>query len=155
MTQPEHSEVISTMNMLVDRKLAILNFLLQQGLEQQQLIQDGDASRLLSVLAKKQSRIEELVDVQDAITELQKSNPASTPHWRSSQQQTECQQRIQECNAIGQQVLQLEATCAQLALQAREAMAEQMQEFSTFSSSSSRTSSLQDQTHLAQFDESS
>lgn len=155
MNQPEAHDAATKICLLVDRKLAILNFLLQQGLQQQQLVQEGDASQLLSLLAKKQSQIQALVDVQDAISELQEANPDSTLRWRSSQQQAECQQAIERCNSLGQQVLQLEATCEQMAQQARDAMAEQMQEFSNFRSSSSRSSSLQDHTHLAQFDESS
>ncbi|MEZ6088272.1 MAG: hypothetical protein R3C05_09660 [Pirellulaceae bacterium] len=140
---------------LVDRKLAILNSLLQHGIQQQRLIQAGDADQLMSLLARKQSHLQELVDVQETLGVLLERHDEATLRWRSPQQRAECKQRIDHCNALGHEVLQLEGDCVQMAQRKRDAIAAQVQEFSSFRSSSSRTSSLNDQTHLAQFDESS
>ncbi|QDV67040.1 FlgN protein [Rosistilla carotiformis] len=152
MTLHPHADAASRLSQLVDEKFHLLVALLEKGEQQRQMIETGDATALLHLLAEKQTLISDLQRLQDAISTIQLAGELV---WPSPELRGRCQAAAQQCNALGQQVLEMEAVCERQATTQRDAMAKQIQEFSNFNSRSSNSYSLDDETHLAEFDESS
>ncbi|WP_417733968.1 hypothetical protein [Rosistilla oblonga] len=152
MTSHSPAEAALRLSQLVDDKFRLLGVLIEKGKQQQQQITAGDATALLQLLAEKQTLIEELQRLQDEIAALQSRGDLA---WASPEARARCQSVAAQCNALGQLVLELEATCERHATTQRDAMAKQIYDFSNFNSRSSDSYSLDDETRLAEFDESS
>ncbi|QDS86749.1 FlgN protein [Rosistilla ulvae] len=152
MTSPSSADASARLSQLVDDKFRLLSLLLEKGEQQRQLIESGDATALLHLLGEKQTLISDLQRLQDGIAQIQSGGELS---WASPAARQRCQTTAQQCNALGQQVLEIEALCERNASTQRNAVAKQIQEFSNFNSRSSDSYSLDDETRLAEFDESS
>lgn len=155
MTSQPNTDTAVRLSHFVDEKFRLLQSLLEKGELQLRLIESGDASGLLHLLAEKQTLINALTDAQDAIAAIQSSSEGQAMVWASPAARARCQAIAAECNAMGQQVLEIEAMCEKNATTQRDALSQQIHDFSNFNSRSSDSYAQDDETHLAEFDESS
>lgn len=139
----------------IQAKLRMLEALLDKGKQQLQLIQSGDTTKLLELLAEKSTLIRELAAIQETISRLQQPDVQSMISWPDPAQRAAAQAAAKQCNLLGQQVLELEATCEHAARERRDSMAQQIEEFSVFESRKSESLDPNDGNPLASFDESS
>ena len=149
---------VSQMNLeqTINAKLSILKELEQQGELQKQLVSQGSGTQLLQLLAGKQPIIDRLSTIEHRLGGLQaKRSNASDSAGENTPEKSRCKQLAQQCNIVGQRVLELEQECEVEAKRWRDSLANSMQEFSQFASSSAAKDDSFDETHLAQFDESS
>ena len=92
---------------LVMSKQQVLEILVQMSRQQLALIDAGDMTTLLKLLAGKQTVITHLHHIERELTPFRDDDPEQRV-WMSSDHRTACQARAQQCNALLAEAMELE-----------------------------------------------
>jgi hypothetical protein len=111
---------------LVRKKLEVLTHLREAGRRQIEIVSSGDIGSLLNLLAAKQQLIAALQAVEKELTPYYAEN-ADARTWSSPQERASCAQRVTECNALLEEIVQLEKLGADRITERRDEVAEQLQ----------------------------
>lgn len=104
---------------LIAARRQVLTVLAELARRQLQLIDQGQISSLLSLLATKQAVLRQLETLHRELAPFHAEDPDAR-QWRSPQARAECQRLAAECQALHAQVLELERQ-AEAALSTRQA----------------------------------
>ena len=110
---------------LVRHKHDVLVQLRELGRRQTDLVASGDVSSLLTLLAAKQKLINALQAIERELTPYYGEDPEHRV-WPSAQVRLDCAERISECNAILEEIVQLEKLSAENMTARRNEVAEQL-----------------------------
>ena len=92
---------------LVDCKLQILELLSRLARQQLEMIGAGDMTPLLKLLAAKQSVMDQLQKVERQLDPFREQDPDARV-WPSAAEREFCQHKVERCNALVAEMLQLE-----------------------------------------------
>jgi flagellar biosynthesis/type III secretory pathway chaperone len=92
---------------LIDGKQSVLVQLRELARQQLDLVDKGDMSRLLSLLAAKQALLNELTAVERDLDPFRDDDPAAR-EWRSSDARQRCRQTAEQCNLLLKEIVLLE-----------------------------------------------
>ncbi len=111
---------------LIGKKLAVLQQLRDLSRRQTDLITDGNTSRLLSVLAAKQTLLAELQKIQKRLNPFRNQDP-ETRHWRSREDRLQCRQLSERCETLLGEIMLVERQSESELLQRRNAAVARLQ----------------------------
>jgi len=112
---------------LIRRKYQVLMQLREMGRRQAVLVTEGDIAPLLSLLAAKQELIATLQTVERTLTPYYAEVPDERV-WNSPQDRADCAQLVSECNALLEEIVQLEKAGAEKMTVRRNEVAQQLQQ---------------------------
>jgi hypothetical protein len=112
---------------LVRDKHRVLVELREMGRRQSDLVEVGDIASLLSLLAAKQQQIGLLQALENQLTPYYAEHPDRRV-WTSPQARAECARQAAECNALLEQIVELEKVGAEKMALRRDAVAEQLRQ---------------------------
>ena len=112
---------------LVRKKHQVLMQLREIGRRQTDLVACGDMPSLLNLLAAKQQFIAKLQSVEHELTPYYAEDPEQRV-WSSPQDRADCAQRVNECNALLEEIVRLEKVGADQIAARRNDVAEQLQQ---------------------------
>ena len=112
---------------LIRRKHQVLMQLRDMGRRQAVLVTGGDIAPLLSLLAAKQELIAMLQTVERSLAPYYAESPEQR-HWNSPQDRADCARLADECNALLEEIVQLEKDGAEKMAVRRNEVAEQLQQ---------------------------
>lgn len=92
---------------LMNRKQDVLEQLRHLSRRQMEFVGDGDISRLLNLLAAKQTLLERLQSLERELDPFRKQEPQAR-RWRSPQDRLRCQQVSQRCEALLSEIMLIE-----------------------------------------------
>ncbi len=92
---------------LIGKKLAVLEQLRDLSRRQSDLISDGDIQRLLSVLAAKQTLLNEVHKTQKRLEPFRKQDP-ETRRWRSPADRERCRQLAERSETLLGEIMLME-----------------------------------------------
>lgn len=103
------SDALSTTRLagLITAKQQVLEILVQLGRKQVAMITSGDVSSLMKLLAGKQSVMNHLQMIEQAMVPFRGQEPEQRV-WESPAHRTACQARAEQCNALLTEAMQLE-----------------------------------------------
>ncbi len=108
-------------------KVQTLEQLCELSRQQAIITQSGDATILLSFLARKQPLMERLQEVQDWLAEYQEDDPESRV-WRSSELRSACRSASERCQHLLAEIVLLEKQSLDEMSERRDALAAQLQD---------------------------
>jgi hypothetical protein len=112
---------------LIGKKRQVLSQLRDVGHRQTDLINHGDTGSLLKLLAAKQLLISTLQSVERELTPYYAEDP-DRRRWASPQDRANCAQQAAECNALLEEIVQLEKHGAEMMTERRNEVAEQLEQ---------------------------
>lgn len=112
---------------LISRKHQVLERLRAVGGEQIELVENGEVSALLKLLAAKQSLILNLQAVEGELAPYRDENPEQR-QWATPAARARCAQQAQECNELLNEVVYLEKQSEDKMLARRDQVAIQLQQ---------------------------
>ena len=112
---------------LIRKKHQILMQLREIGRRQTDLVAGGEIAALLKLLAGKQTLIAGLQDLEGKLKPYYAQNP-DTRVWRSPADRARCAQLAEECNALLEEVVNLEKVGAERMNARKSEVAEQLQQ---------------------------
>jgi hypothetical protein len=112
---------------LVRKKHQVLTQLREVGQRQMELVTGGDITSLLNLLATKQQFIAILQTVEHELTPYYSENAAQRT-WSSPAERADCANRVIECNALLEEIVQLEKLGTEKITVRRNEVAEQLQQ---------------------------
>ena len=92
---------------LVDCKLQILQVLHRLAQQQQEIIAGGDMTNLLKLLGAKQTVMDQLAKLERQLDPFRGQDPDARA-WRSPADRERCQQTVQSCNQMLDEIMRLE-----------------------------------------------
>ena len=110
---------------LIRQKHQVLLQLREIGGRQTDLVAAGDVASLLKLLAAKQELITALQSLERELTPYYAEDP-DRRLWRSPQDRLDCAKRVTECNALLEEIVQLEKAGADKMTARRNAVADQL-----------------------------
>jgi flagellar biosynthesis/type III secretory pathway chaperone len=96
---------------LIGRKRDVLLQLADVGQRQRRIVEDGDTTTLLQLLAAKQKLISALQDLEREMAPYHVEDPDSRI-WPSNEDRARCAEQAAECNQLLEQVVALEKQSA-------------------------------------------
>jgi flagellar biosynthesis/type III secretory pathway chaperone len=112
---------------LIGKKRQVLSQLRDVGQKQTDLIIHGDTGSLLKLLAAKQQLISALQRVERELTPYYAEDPDDRS-WASPEDRAKCAKQAAECNALLEEIVQLEKHGADMMAARRNEAAEQLQQ---------------------------
>ena len=112
---------------LIDQKRHVLAQLRDVAERQTDLISHGDTGSLLKLLAAKQQWISTLQRLERELTPFYADDPEQRA-WRSPQDRARCAEQAAECNALLEEIVQLEKQGAEMMTTRRNEVAQQLQQ---------------------------
>lgn len=110
----------------IARKAQLLDMLRRLGEAQLSLVGDGDMSRLLQVLASKESLLTQLQHVERELDPFRSEDP-DRRHWDSADLRQACRQDADRCASLLNEIVQLEKQAEAEMTRRRDATAAQLQ----------------------------
>ncbi len=92
---------------LIHGKLSVLTQLRELARQQLDLVDKGDMSRLLSLLAAKQALLNELGRVERDLDPFRDEDPVAR-EWKSADERQRCRQTAEQCNLLLKEIVLLE-----------------------------------------------
>lgn len=117
----------SELRKCLERQLEILSALLLLAQQQADCLGADDVEVLLSMLARKQPLLAELLELQEKLRPYREQDPEQRV-WTSTAQREHCQQLVANCTQVHQEILRLEASTLTVLEQHRNAIAAQLQD---------------------------
>jgi hypothetical protein len=111
---------------LIDQKQHVLTQLWQLARGQSDVVQTGDVSRLMSLLALKQRALHQLQDLERQLQPFREQDPESRT-WRSPQHREQTRVASAHCESLLQQIMSTEQACVANLTLRRDAAASQLQ----------------------------
>ena len=111
---------------LVQRKLTILTLLARLGNQQLALIDGGDMTLLLKLLAAKQTLLSQLQELERRLDVFRDDDPEARI-WASADARAECQRQATECNLRLNEVVELEKQAERQMILRRDSAAARLQ----------------------------
>ncbi len=108
-------------------KVETLEQLCELARQQASITQTGDATILLSFLARKQPLMDRLQDLQDCLAEYQLDDPEARV-WRSDSHRSACRAASDRCQNLLSEIVLLEKQSLDEMSERRDAMAAQLQD---------------------------
>jgi hypothetical protein len=112
---------------LIDQKREALIQLRGVGEQQSDMISQGDTTSLLKLLAVKQQWISMLQRLERELAPFYTEDPERRA-WRSPQDRARCAQQAAECNALLDEIVQLEKHGAEVMTTRRNEVAQQLEQ---------------------------
>ena len=112
---------------LIGRKRQVLSQLRDVGERQTNLINYGDTGALLTLLAAKQQLISTVRNLERELTPYYAEDPDSRT-WASLHDRAQCAQQAAECNALLEEIVNLEKHGAEMMTNRRNEVAQQLQQ---------------------------
>jgi len=112
---------------LIARKHEVLVQLRAAGVRQTDLVGGGDISALLKLLAAKQQLITRLQELEKALKPYYAGDPDQRT-WRSPEERAQCANQANECNALLEEIVQLERLGAEKMNERKNEVAHQLQQ---------------------------
>jgi hypothetical protein len=112
---------------LIDQKREVLVQLRGVGEQQSELISQGDTTSLLKLLAVKQQWISLLQRLERELSPFYAEDPERRA-WRTPQDRARCAQHAAECNALLDEIVQLEKHGAEVMTTRRNEVAQQLEQ---------------------------
>jgi flagellar biosynthesis/type III secretory pathway chaperone len=112
---------------LIGKKRQVLRQLRVVGERQTDLINHGDTGSLLKLLAAKQQLISTLQSLERELTPYYAEDP-DRRIWASPQDRAKCAEEAAECNALLEEIVQLEKDGAEKMTTRRNEVAEQLEQ---------------------------
>jgi hypothetical protein len=112
---------------LLERQLEILSALLMLAQQQVDYLGADNVELLLSMLARKQPLINELLELQANLQPFREQDPEQR-EWVSEHKRAHCQQLVAQCTQMHQELLRLEAMMLSELELHRNAVAAQLQD---------------------------
>jgi flagellar biosynthesis/type III secretory pathway chaperone len=112
---------------LIDHKCKVLLQLRGVGQQQSDLISRGDTTSLLQLLAVKQQWISTLQRLERELAPFYAEDPERRS-WRSPQDRAHCAQQAAQCNALLDEIVQLEKHGAEVMAKRRNEVAQQLEQ---------------------------
>jgi hypothetical protein len=111
---------------LIGAKRECLLRLRDLGRRQQAMIDDGDMTALLDLLAAKQKPITQIQRLERALDPYRRQDPEQRV-WRSPESRARCAETLAQCETLLAEVLNQEKYCEQALLRRRDEAARQLQ----------------------------
>ncbi|MGC3965794.1 MAG: hypothetical protein QM775_00015 [Pirellulales bacterium] len=115
---------------LMHVKHECLTLLRVLGLRQRELIDAGEMTRLLELLAEKQRTIHTLQQTEQALDPFRQEDPAGRA-WPSEAQRLHCAGLVSRCDALLAEVLECERLCEEMLRGRRDETARQLSDVQT------------------------
>jgi hypothetical protein len=112
---------------LITMKHDVLVQLRSIGVRQTGLVDDGDISSLLKLLASKQQLIGRLQQLERELKPYYATDPEQRV-WRSPEERARCANQANECNAILEDVVRMEKLGAERMMERKNEVAQQLQQ---------------------------
>ncbi len=110
----------------------LLEQMRQLARRQSVLIQEGDMTRLMSLLSSKQKLMNQLQEIERRLDPFRSQDPDSR-QWRSPHERTRCRQQAERCEALLSEIMLEEKQCEAQLQQRRDQTATQLQGLNTAS----------------------
>jgi len=123
-TMTQSTEALAT---LITMKHEVLVQLRSIGVRQTGLVDGGDISSLLKLLASKQQLIGRLQQLERELKPYYASDPEQRV-WRSPEARSHCASQANECNAILEDVVRMEKAGAERMTERKNEVAQQLQQ---------------------------
>ena len=111
---------------LVQRKLTVLTLLARLGKQQLAVIEGGDMSLLMKLLAAKQTLLVQLQELERRLNPFRSDDPDARV-WVSADARAECQRQAGECNLRLTEVMELEKQAERQMVLRRDGVAARLQ----------------------------
>lgn len=115
---------------LIHRKHEVLAQLRDLGQRQQEVVQQGETSTLLKLLATKQTMIVALQNVEQELAPFHAEDPEQRV-WPSREARSQCARQAAECNRLLQEIVELERYCGERMTLRRNEVAAQLRHVNT------------------------
>ena len=112
---------------LIAKKHEVLVQLRAVGVRQTDLVAGGEISALLKLLSAKQQLIGRLQELERALKPYYAGDPEKRA-WRSPEERAQCAAQANECNALLEEVVQLEKMGAEKMNERKNEVAQQLQQ---------------------------
>jgi len=111
---------------LVRARYACLVQLRNLGLRQMELIDEGDVTGLLDLLAVKQKPLSDIQRIEKALDPYRAQDPERRP-WPTAADRAACGRLVEECDKLLREIVVQEKHCEEAMVQKRDATAIQLQ----------------------------
>ena len=112
---------------LIERQFELMHALLLLAQQQSECLGTDDVEVLLSILARKQPLLEELLALQLDLKPFREQDPEQRI-WSSLSSREHCQEKLLKCSQMYQQIVQIESTALSTLELHRNAIAAQLQD---------------------------
>lgn len=120
---------------LIEQKLRVLTQLRDVGMQQIELVESGDTTNLLKLLAAKQHLIGALQAAEGELAPFRDEDPEGR-QWPTAEARTRCAAQAEECNHLLSQVVQLEKQSEDQMIARRDQVASQLHQVNSASRAS-------------------
>ncbi|MBC8354129.1 MAG: hypothetical protein H8E66_19225 [Planctomycetes bacterium] len=111
---------------LIDKKYAILSSLRQLARAQGKIVQDGDMTRLMKLLATKQNLLTQLQHIERQLDPFRSQDPDSRK-WRSPERRQQTRDMATRCESLLSEIMLVEKQCEGELVVRRDAAATRLQ----------------------------
>ncbi len=111
---------------LIDQKHGVLIELRELSRRQVDVIDGGDTSKLISILAAKQKHLNRLQEIQRGLDPFRDQDPESR-EWRVPDDRERCRAAAERCEALLREIMIVERQCESNLIVRRDAAADQLQ----------------------------
>lgn len=118
----------STANLqaLIRQKLDVVRVLAELAKQQVAFVESGEMTRLLTLLAGKQTMLTQLQTIEDQLNPY-RGQPPQTRQWPSAAERQECLDNVARCEAILAEIIQQEKLAEAVMVRRRDQLATQLQ----------------------------
>ena len=95
---------------LIDKKYEVLSVLRQLARAQRGIVQDGDMTRLMKLLATKQNLLHELQHLEQQLDPFRSQDPDDR-QWRSPQRRQQTREMATRCESLLNEIMLVEKQC--------------------------------------------
>ncbi len=115
----------STLQALIRQKLDVVRVLAELARQQVSFVESGEMTRLLTLLAGKQTMLNQLQAIEDQLTPF-RGQPPHTRQWASTAERQECLDNVARCEAILAEIIQQEKQAEAVMVRRRDQLAVQL-----------------------------
>ena len=113
---------------LIDKKYEVLSLLRQLARAQVDVVRDGDTTRLMKLLATKQTLLNQLQSVERQLDPFRSQDPVSR-QWRSPEHRQQTRDMATRCESLLNEIMLVEKQCEGELVVRRDAAATRLQGF--------------------------
>lgn len=117
---------------LIDKKYEVLSLLRQLARAQKSVVHDGDMTRLMKLLATKQSLLNQLQQLEHQLDPFRHQDPDGR-QWRTPQRRQQTRDMATRCESLLNEIMLVEQQCEGELIDRRDAAATRLQGIHTVS----------------------
>lgn len=115
----------ATLQTLIRQKLDVVRILAELARQQVSFVQSGEMTQLLTLLAGKQTMLNQLQAIEEKLTPF-RDQPPHTRTWASAVERQECLDNVARCEAILAEIIQQEQQAETVMVRRRDQLATQL-----------------------------